>query len=104
MTSRDADKKLFVSFCFLRFGRRVFLGAADDPAKKMLARPDRENHDTSLLVLTDSFGRNQSSRIHASAMYGIFAYTFTIFSGVKFLYEMARSRLSAFEAVMIDKD
>ena len=70
----------------------------------MLARPDRENHDTSLLVLTDSFGRNQSSRIHASAMYGIFAYTFTIFSGVKFLYEMARSRLSAFEAVMIDKD
>ena len=67
----------------------------------MMARPDRENHDMSLLVLTDSFGRNQSSRIHVSAMYGIFAY---IFSGVKFLYEMARSRLSAFEAVMIDED
>lgn len=37
-------------------------------------------------------------------MYGKFAYTFTIFSGVKFLYEMARSRLSAFKAVVIDED
>ena len=105
---RDVAKWLFVScrFCCLdaMFSRQE---AADDPAKKMMARPDRENHDTSLLVLSDFFWSKPILNPLGS-MYGIYCIYLQSFLGWFLLFSWSFARvvsflfLLCFKAVVID--